>query len=88
MQRTKIKMHKGFWSICDGHLDSFPDRRLTYPVVRTMGWGAKSGWDDRDEAMEWLDKMIGKRWVWSLDRLWFSDEKSAMMFMLRWSDKY
>jgi hypothetical protein len=88
MQRAKIKMRKGFWNMLDGHLDSFPDRRYAYPVIHTTGWEAKTGWDDRDEAIEWLDKNIGDAWVWNVNTLWFFDERDALLFMLRWSDKW
>jgi hypothetical protein len=49
-----------------------------------MGWKAKSGWDDRDETIEWLEKTIGYKWVWSFDKLWFLREQDAVLFMLKW----
>lgn len=84
MERAKIKIHKGFWTVYDGYLDNFPDRRRAYPIVHTMGWKAKSGWDDRDETIEWLEKTIGYKWVWSFDKLWFLREQDAVLFMLKW----
>ena len=86
MHQAKIKMHKGFHTICDGHLETFLDRRQSYPVLSTLGWNSNTGWDDRDLIIEWLDNTIGSSWVWSWDKLWFLREQDAVLFILRWGE--
>lgn len=86
MQRAKIKMHKGFWTVYNGHLDRFPDRRHSYPVLSFLGWNSITGWDYRDLIIEWLDTTIGASWIWSWDKLWFIKEQDAVLFLLRWGE--